>query len=228
MLSGSTKHLFFLSVAAMFTMNIAPAFTLSFKPFIGTKPFYLNHRYVLGNDSISIETCRFYISEIKVVKDEKVVFKEKDSYHLLDLEAPASLQLSLPETLEKDVTEIQFLLGIDSMTNVSGAYGGDLDPTKGMYWTWQSGYINFKLEGHCYLSSGQTKEIVFHLGGYQYPYQTCREIALRGNFSSTIDIRIDLEEFLKSANIQTAGEIMSPGKQAVELTEKLTGIFSIR
>jgi hypothetical protein len=47
----------------------------------------------------------------------------------------SKLSFDLPTYLKYD--QIQFQLGIDSLTNVSGAMGGDLDPTKGMYWTWQ-------------------------------------------------------------------------------------------
>jgi hypothetical protein len=56
-----------------------------------------------------------------------------------------ALCLEIPDDIEFDA--IQFNLGLDSLTNVSGALGGDLDPTKGMYWTWQNGYVNFKLQG---------------------------------------------------------------------------------
>ena len=58
---------------------------------------------------------------------------------------PSSLALQIPSNIP--FSKLKFQLGIDSLTNVSGAMGGDLDPTKGMYWTWQSGYINMKIEG---------------------------------------------------------------------------------
>ena len=55
------------------------------------------------------------------------------------------LNLYLPEG---DYTELQFLLGVDSLHNVSGAQTDDLDPAKDMFWTWNSGYVMAKMEGN--------------------------------------------------------------------------------
>ena len=74
---------------------------------------------------------------------------------------------------------IAFNLGIDSITNVSGAQGGDLDPTKGMYWAWQSGFINIKLQGTSNSCPPPKNEFEFHLGGYQYPFNSLQTIILK-------------------------------------------------
>ena len=42
---------------------------------------------------------------------------------------------------------LSFLLGVDSMHNVSGAQTGALDPANDMFWTWNSGYVMAKMEG---------------------------------------------------------------------------------
>ena len=87
---------------------------------------------------------------------------------MLMLIKEVALCLEIPEDTEFDA--IQFNLGIDSLTNVSGALGGDLDPTKGMYWTWQNGYVNFKLQGTSDLCNNPKNEFEFHLGGYLKPF----------------------------------------------------------
>ena len=74
--------------------------------------------------------------------------------------------------------KIKFNLGIDSLTNVSGVMGGDLDPTKGMYWTWQSGYINFKMEGSSAVCPTRNHEFQFHIGGYQDPFYAMQTLEL--------------------------------------------------
>lgn len=70
------------------------------------------------------------------------------------------LPLNLPANL---------LFGVDSLLQVSGVQSGALDPLKGMYWTWQTGYIQFKMEG--ILSKDTLGEglipIQLHLGGFQ-------------------------------------------------------------
>ena len=59
---------------------------------------------------------------------------------------------------------IYFQIGIDSLTNVSGDLDGDLDPALGMYWAWNSGYINMKLEGKSSSCKSVKKEFQFHIG----------------------------------------------------------------
>jgi len=49
---------------------------------------------------------------------------------------------------------------VDSLANVSGAMSNDLDATKGMYWSWQSGFINLKIEGKS--ASCKTRKINFN------------------------------------------------------------------
>lgn len=62
-------------------------------------------------------------------------------YHLVDAEDTASWTVTTTRS-----AQAYFLLGVDSLTNVSGAFGG-ASTIKGMYWAWNSGYINLKLKG---------------------------------------------------------------------------------
>ncbi len=94
-----------------------------------------------------IDALKFYISNIQFFKSGRVVFKENNSFHLIDAAQSYSETLSVADSEDIRFDEVRFSIGIDSATNTAGVLGGDLDPTKGMYWTWQSGYINFKLEG---------------------------------------------------------------------------------
>jgi len=134
--------------------------------------------------------------------------------------------LSSPTNLK--FTKIKFNLGIDSITNVSGAMGGDLDPTKGMYWTWQSGYINLKLEGKSKLCKTRNNEFQFHLGGYQNGDNALQTIILNVSENKEIDILIDIEQFVAAIDLSEQNQIMSPGKKAVLLSEKFSKIFSIQ
>jgi hypothetical protein len=47
----------------------------------------------------------------------------------------------------KSISKITFSAGIDSLTSTAGIQKGVIDPINGMYWAWQSGYVNFKIEG---------------------------------------------------------------------------------
>ena len=119
-------------------------------------------------------------------------------------------------------------MGIDSLTNVSGAMGGDLDPTKGMYWTWQNGYINFKLEGFNAVCNTRNHFFQYHLGGYQSPFATVQTLVLPlKSKAKEVVVDVAIDKFLEEIDMSKTAEIMSPGAVAVELSKKLKGIFSV-
>jgi hypothetical protein len=119
-------------------------------------------------DSLTLLELRFYLGHFTFYKNNVPVLEDK-TYHLLDLEDENSLSFPFyfPENTPFD--SLAFNLGVDSLTTAAGAMGGDLDPTKGMFWTWQSGYINVKMEGCSKKSPERNGEFQFHLGGYMPP-----------------------------------------------------------
>jgi hypothetical protein len=58
-------------------------------------------------------------------------------------------------------------LGVDSIRNVSGIQTGALDPLKGMFWTWNSGYVMAKLEGSSESSNSAGNRFTYHIGGFR-------------------------------------------------------------
>lgn len=189
----------------------------------GNEQFVLPTR--VGNKQVDL--VRFYISSVELMRGEEVVWKEQKSYHLIDFSDSASLNhvLLTPPGLRFD--HIRFHLGIDSVTNVSGAMGGDLDPAKGMYWAWQSGYINFKMEGTSPSAPSRGHEFAFHLGGYAAPNATLQTIDLPVKDGSEIVIGFDLWTFLTSMNLGEVYNIMSPGPAAVDLSIRAARRFSV-
>lgn len=177
------------------------------------------------SDSVQISCFKFYISHLELINGSETVWKEQSSFHLIDAFEEKSLELSIPSDIP--FTKIKFQLGIDSLTNVSGAMGGDLDPTKGMYWTWQSGYINFKLEGNSNLCKTRHNEFQFHLGGYQQPFNCLQTIFVQVKSKGNVTLHIDVEKFLKDLSLSQLNHIMSPSKEAVELSGKITETFSV-
>lgn len=178
-------------------------------------------------EDLSIETLRFYISGIEFYHGKESAFTLANSFHLIDAAVPNSLviQFEIPETLA--YTHLQFNIGIDSLTNVSGAMGGDLDPTKGMYWTWQSGYINFKLEGVAERSPARHHRFQFHLGGYQAPFESVQTVNLALKDKTAIEIQVAIDKCLASIDLGETYQIMSPNAAAVEMAQRLPLIYSI-
>ena len=208
----------------------AGKYTLFFQPVYGNEKLELGKKYVTANkkDSVQIDLLRFYISGVEFLSNGETSWKEENSFHLVDASVIKSMQQVIDKASNREFNEIRFTLGIDSVTNVSGAMGGDLDPTKGMYWTWQSGYINFKLEGESSLSTSRGNEFQYHLGGYQSPLASCQKIQVKCTNSEVTTIKIDVEKIIAAMDISHFTHIMSPGKEAVLLSEKVAKQFSVQ
>lgn len=193
--------------------NAAASFKIHFAATDGSKKICADPEHYMEADSnsIGLKQLKFYISAIKLEDAQGSTWREKDSYHLVEIGAINEVDLAIPSNFIP--VNCEFNVGIDSMTNVSGSQTGDLDPMKGMYWTWQSGYINVKLEG---IFKG--KEFEYHLGGY------AGQLLSLQYFSSTttntgLNIQIDLADFLSKFDPLKLKHIMSPGKNAVMLSE---------
>jgi hypothetical protein len=183
--------------------------------------FRINKWYLVsGTDSIRFEILKFYISDLKLLKNNKVVAEDPKRFHLIDFIDTIAIPLFTFNDVKFD--ELTFDLGIDSITNVSGAMGGDLDPMRGMYWTWQSGYINLKLEGF----SAKSGKFEFHLGGYQFPFNALQHVRLkvRGDNNSTVNL--DIKKFIDQLT-DTKKQVMSPSAEAVKLSHLIANCFYI-
>jgi len=175
----------------------------------------LNKDYTNNQAEIfSIRKLQFYISELSFYNQNKRVLDYHKKYILIDIENKNSLKISIPSKLTFD--QVSFNLGIDEETNKTGAKGGDLDPIHGMYWTWNSGYINFKLEGHYNLNN----EFLFHLGGFIKPNNTLQKIKINVSSTDKNNIVLNFDRFFNSLNFKL-DKILSPGKNAVNLSNLL-------
>lgn len=181
-------------------------------------------------DSVQITLLKFYLSNIELLNDKKVVWREPISVHLMDLEDKNSFKVALNVSKSIVFNSIKMNLGIDSTTNVSGALGGDLDPTKGMYWAWQSGYVNFKFEGKSPICPTRKHAFQFHLGGYlgaDYAMQTI-DFQLIKPISDTITLQLNIQDFLSRIDLKQQNSIMIPSAEAVVLAQKVAQLFRLK
>lgn len=197
---------------------------IAFQPVWHGVPLKVDSVHALSgtNDSCSVSRFRMYLGIISLWHKGKSVCTDS-GYHLLDLEDPGSWMLPLGFSGKWD--EIRFDVGIDSLTNVSGAMGGDLDPTRGMYWTWNSGYINLKLEGTCSASTERGHQFQLHLGGYLPPYPTVQKVKLNRKNHRNQTICIDISRLLASVDWVAAPTIMIPGPGAATLSTVIPEMF---
>lgn len=144
------------------------SFNLMFEHVFGmtNAPFALNTLLVhpMTGDSLTFNKFRYYVSNIKIKKDDGTWWSEENSYHIVDVAVEHSLGITLSNIPSGNYTELQYTLGVDSLRNVSGAQDGALSVTEGMFWNWNSGYIMLKAEGTAPNASGNVFQ--FHLGGF--------------------------------------------------------------
>jgi len=105
--------------------------------------------------SVRIDKLRWYVSLPPAGKKGSKAW-------LLDLADSASLDQQMSRPVNN---KISLLFGIDSAIQVGGVGTGALDPLRGMYWTWQTGYVQWKMEGAIRVD-GLESPLELHLGGF--------------------------------------------------------------
>ncbi len=135
--------------------------------------------YVLPNtEELRIKTFNYYISNIILTDSKGNQFVEEESYHLILANDTTTLHFSVKDIPEGDYEKIQFLIGVDSVRNFSGAQTGALDTKYGMIWSWSTGYIMAKLEGSSPQSSSPDQSVSYHIAGYKGLYSVLQKVEL--------------------------------------------------
>ena len=183
--------------------------------------------FINNNDSLKITQLKFYISNINLKRKSTNVYTKKNSYHLVDVFEKKTTSIILQSKNKIEFDEIEFSLGIDSLTNSKGVQNKDLDPLKGMYWAWHSGYINLKLEGRSNLCATRNNMFQFHLGGFLNNFYNMQILSLKTKPTKNILINVELSNFFSGVDLKNLNHIMMPSTEAVELTKEATKMFFI-
>lgn len=167
------------------------------------------------NDSFKISKCVIYLSNFKFYNQSQLVFEDKAKAHLIDLIDPSPLHFTMPKN--QVYNRVSFNIGVDSSTSVAGILTGDLDPRKGMYWAWQSGYINFKLEG--ILNTKVQQPFQYHIGGYAGKLNAIQPNTFEVYPNNKYILTFKFMPMLKNCFAKEQFEIMSPQLKAVQLAK---------
>ena len=196
---------------------------------INEQPLALEQNYFLNSleDSLQLETLQLYISDIQLFKDSTLVHTLVKKHHLIDVENPSTQNISILSSVET-FNSIRFHIGVDSLTNMEGALGGDLDPMYGMYWTWQSGYINVKLEGISNACPARKNRFQYHLGGYAFPFNSLQQVALNFDSTNKVIITIALDQFFDQVDLTKEYKIMSPNQKTMSIAQLFATLFTIK
>ena len=212
-------YLFFLS----FVYSLTCYGQLSIIPTWNKKPLELQHVYLnQNNDSISFSTLKIYFSDFR--------FKDKISGRITSIDtlifydlADSSTHSFFNDLNLSNYESVAFTLGLDSSKNVSGELENAYDPLLGMYWAWNTGYINLKIMGESSAVPTNSHEFEFHLGGYRSPFATAQTIQVDLNDQY---IYFDVEKlFSESINLTKNHHIMLPCKDAFLISQGLSACF---
>jgi hypothetical protein len=228
------KTLFLLVVFNVCSIGYASTIQLSLQHLFGDAPVVLVEKeYVSAQgEKISFTRLKYYLGNVEFTFKDGRAYAEGVNYHLIDLEDPESLLIQFKNVPEGQLKAITFSIGVDSISNSNGLMDGDLDPLKGMYWAWSSGFINFKLEG-TRTSEKTTAEFVYHIGGFIAPNESfqVKSIALDKKLEKdllTIEMNVELKTLFMENKSGGLAKIMSPSLKAKKFSTQLPSIFSIK
>lgn len=188
-------------------------------------------------EEYSIKKLKYYISHFSVPGSKSRI--NGDPYHLVN--AANDVQQPLALTLNKgSYTRLEFLLGVDSAANCSGAQAGALDPMNDMFWTWSSGYVVFKLEGESPSSNADLGRIEHHIGGYKGENNVSVTVSLstEGTFpiiikpgeTTDLFIALNLDKYWKGVvenKISESPLVTTAGALARKISNNFPGMFYI-
>ena len=198
---------------------------LAFNVLFNGQQFNIGDTLHFKNEFVIIEKLKFYISNIKV-QNRGQTWEQKDSYYLLNLEKESSLTIEMMLPADLKTGQMTIGIGIDSLTNDAGVGDKALDPLNGMYWTWNTGYINFKLEGKSSLCGNSNQTFTFHLGGFLNDNLAYQEIDFPiSKNNRNYNVSLDLLEVLKSLDLEKNHTLMSEGTEAKRISKIIAQLF---
>lgn len=202
---------------------------IEIKPEFNNEVVLKNKWYITkNNDSIKFSKLKFYLTDFKIKTKKNKEHSIPNSNYLIDAFTKETLSFNLLEINYQKGDQLLFNIGVKEEMNTSGALSGDLDPANGMYWSWQSGYINFKMEGYSPSCKTRKNKFQFHIGGYKKPYKTTRHIKLdiEAINNNLLNISLSVDEFFNLIDLSKENQIMIPGKEANDLADILPTLFS--
>lgn len=187
------------------------------------------------NQPFQITAFKYYVSNIRLVKADGMTVSIP-GYFLVNEEEAESQNLHLPNLPEGPYSAIEFLVGVDSARNCSGIQKDALDPAKGMFWAWNTGYIFLKLDGISPQSTAPGHKLEYHMGGFKQPNNHLRTIRLetpgmqiQSKKTTTFEIKTDAAALLSSThkiNFTTVPMVVDADK-AADLADNVLHLFSV-
>lgn len=191
-----------------------------------------------NGDSITFTQFNYYISNIELVKSNGEVWKQPESYHLIKLGASPLVEFTIKDVPNGEYSAVRYLIGVDSVRNVSGAQEGALDPKEGMFWSWNTGYIFIKIEGTSPQSTDNSN-LTYHVGGFNRAIGNSalvqREDAFEGetlhikagHSHSSLHYKIDASKLFDTIEVGSLNRVKMPGANAMLLAQYFSSAIKV-
>jgi hypothetical protein len=226
--------------------------TIEFENRVAAQTLVLNDtKYTNSSgEDFTITTLNYFISNVALKKTDGTVVKMPDQYFLVRQADKSTLMPVLKDVPAADYTEMTFTIGVDSVKSISSVEQrtGVLDVasygTDNMYWSWNSGYIFFKMEGISSVAptnTGGIKKYQYHVGGFggrtAATANNLRTVTLslpsiasvRKSKSPTIHLIADISKVFSGVSplkIASAAVVMSPAA-AGPIANNYAKVFSV-
>ena len=209
--------------------------TIHFRHRVGSRDLKLFDETYTNSfgEPMTITRFSYYVSHLRVTGVDHRQWPLSDKTYLIDEADSSSKTLILPFS-GGAIQSISFEIGVDSILNVSGVQTGDLDPLKGMFWTWNSGYIFAKLEGRSDSSHAPAHYLNWDIGGFKSPANASRKIVIvvpvQSTTASVMVIDADLLKWFEGQHLLKIAQhplCHQPGELAMQVADNYSSMFSI-
>lgn len=186
-------------------------------------------------DTLSFTMIKYYISNIKLKKADGSEYIQPESYYLIDAADPAKSSIQIPNVPPGNYVGITYTIGVDSIRNVSGAQEGALSTSNNMFWSWNTGYIFFKIEANSPQSpNGKVK---YHVGGFSGANNAIRSdyksfgtdiLNVNGPKKAKIHFHVDMEHvWHDNTTVNSLNDIHMPGANAAKIANHFKSAFEL-
>lgn len=185
-------------LATTFDLNVELLFKVGNQNLVTDSVKYQN----ANGDTFIVDIFKFYMANIKLIKDSSNFYLEPNSYRIIDPKNPSSLKFTIPNVPNGNYTGFQTSFGVDSVKNktLDENTGALSSSNNNMAWTWATGYIFFKFEGF-WLDSGNRTGITYHVGG-DLNYVTSPIITTTfSENKKTLKLNVDVLQLFQSPNL---------------------------
>lgn len=191
------------------------------------------------NEQMTISTINYWFTNVKFIKSDGSEYAEEESYRLIRGDQSNTMHFHVSDVPDGTYKGVKFMIGVDVASSTSGAQAGALDPAINgdMYWDWNTGYIQLKLEGTSPASTATDNAYKFHIGGVGQGIETPREVTLMfpsevtvGEKDGSIHLIADVDKFFgPSTPVKIADKaiFMMPGQKASDIADNYAQMFRI-